>query len=83
MSPSNPPGYMASYYRKNKSKFNNSTEKKKRAARNRARRKMEKKVGKAALRGKDVDHKKPLKKGGSNNLSNLRVQSPKKNRGRK
>ena len=33
--------------------------------------------------GKDVDHKKPLSKGGSNKKSNLRVTSKKKNRSRK
>lgn len=71
---------MASYYRKNKSKFNNPKEKAKRAKRNAARRAMTKKVGKAALRGKDIDHKKPLRKGGSNRMSNLSIQSKKKNR---
>ena len=50
------------------------------ATRHRARRKMEQKHGKAALRGKDVDHKKPLKDGGSNSDSNLAVSSPSKNR---
>lgn len=48
-----------------------------------ARRAMEKKVGKAALKGKDVDHKTPLKAGGSNRPGNLRVMSPSKNRARK
>ena len=48
-----------------------------------ARRAMEKELGKDALRGKDVDHIKPLSKGGSNNRSNLRVTSISKNRGRK
>lgn len=31
--------------------------------------------------GKDVDHKKPLRSGGGNGRSNLRVQSQKQNRG--
>lgn len=31
--------------------------------------------------GKDVDHKKPLRSGGSNARSNLRVQDASKNRG--
>lgn len=31
--------------------------------------------------GKDVDHKKPLRSGGGNSRSNLRVQSQSKNRG--
>lgn len=56
-------------------------QKKKRAKRNAARRKMEKagKVRKGD--GKDVNHKKPLSKGGSNNKSNLSVTSRAKNRG--
>ena len=44
-----------------------------------ARRAMEKELGKDALRGKDVDHIKPLSKGGSNRRSNLRVTSISKN----
>lgn len=71
---------MAEYYRKNKDKFNNPKEKAKRAKRNAARRAMTKKVGKSALRGKDVNHKRPLRKGGSNRMSNLSVMSRKKNR---
>jgi hypothetical protein len=53
----------------------------KRDQRNAARSKMEKagKVSKGD--GKDVDHKKPLRAGGSNAPSNLRVMSVKKNRG--
>ena len=80
MCPTNPPGYMSSYYKKNKDKFNNPKEKKKRAARNRARTKMRNKLGAAAIRGKDVDHKRPLRSGGSNGTKNLRLQSPSKNR---
>lgn len=52
-----------------------------RAARNKARKTMEKEVGKAALRGKDVDHKRPLSKGGSNSRSNLQITSINYNRG--
>lgn len=52
-----------------------------RSARNKARRTMEKEVGKTALKGKDVDHKKPLSKGGSNARSNLQVTSVNYNRG--
>ena len=52
-----------------------------RSARNSARRTMEKEVGKAALKGKDVDHKKPLSRGGSNDRSNLQVLSVSENRG--
>ncbi len=58
-------------------------QKKNRAKRNAARRKMVAKYGKAAVRGKDVDHKRPLSKGGSNRMSNLRITSRKFNRGRK
>jgi len=54
-----------------------------RSARNKARRAMAKVVGEAALRGKDVDHKRPLSKGGTNSLSNLRVRSVHSNRGDK
>jgi 5-methylcytosine-specific restriction endonuclease McrA len=53
---------------------------KKRAERNKARREMEKKVGAAAIKGKDIDHKKPLDRGGSNAMSNLRISSVKANR---
>jgi hypothetical protein len=42
---------------------------------------MENKHGKSALQGKDVAHKKPLSKGGSNTAKNLKVSSVKKNRG--
>jgi hypothetical protein len=52
-----------------------------RASRNAARRRLIASRGKAALRGKDVDHRNqnPL----DNRSSNLRVESKKKNRGRK
>ena len=52
-----------------------------RVKRNQARATMEKagKVSKGD--GKDVDHKKPLKKGGSNGKSNLAVKSETANRG--
>jgi len=53
----------------------------KRSARNKARRAMVKKHGAAAVAGKDVDHKKPLRKGGGNGMSNLRLRSVKSNRG--
>lgn len=50
------------------------------ATRHRARRAMENKVGKAALKGKDVDHRRPLRSGGGNGTSNLRVRSRHANR---
>jgi 5-methylcytosine-specific restriction endonuclease McrA len=46
-----------------------------------ARREMVKKYGEAALKGKDIDHKTPLDRGGSNSPSNLRIVDPKTNRG--
>lgn len=51
-----------------------------RSSRNKARRLAIKKHGKAALKGKDVDHKdrNPM----NNSSSNLRIQSKKENRGR-
>jgi hypothetical protein len=50
---------------------------KKRAKRVMARRDMEDSYGKAALAGKDVHHKKPLRNGGGNGKSNLAVTSTK------
>ena len=63
-------------------KYESSPEQiRRRASRNRARREAIRRYGKAALRGRDVDHKNqnPL----DNRSSNLRVESKKKNRGRK
>lgn len=56
-------------------------QKKKRAMRNAARREMEKKGLVHKGDGKDVDHKRMLRNGGSNAESNLRVVSAEKNRG--
>jgi hypothetical protein len=53
----------------------------KRSQRNKARRLMEKDVGKAAIAGKDVNHKRMIKDGGTNARSNLEVSSVAKNRG--
>ena len=39
-----------------------------------------KKYGKAALKGKDVDHVRPLSRGGGNSASNLRLRSISSNR---
>lgn len=56
-------------------------QKKKRAKRNAARAKVVKSKGAKAVQGKDVGHKKPLSKGGTNSKGNLKVQSKKSNRG--
>jgi hypothetical protein len=55
-------------------------QRKRRSKRNQARRKMEKagKVSKGD--GKEVDHRTPISKGGSNHASNLQVMSRSKNR---
>lgn len=53
----------------------------KRMARNRARAKLMKEGLVKKGDGKDVDHKVPLDRGGSNDRSNLRVVSKTKNRG--
>lgn len=68
-------------YRKEYDNYQGKPEQiKNRAKRNKARSEMEKagKVRKGD--GKDVDHKRPLVKGGGNYLSNLRVQTDNANR---
>lgn len=55
-------------------------QKKNRAARNTARRQAVAVHGKTALKGKDIDHKIPLSKGGSNSKSNRRIVSQHTNR---
>jgi hypothetical protein len=68
-------------YKKEYENYHSSSEqKKKRAARNAARRTMEKEGKVRKGDGKDVDHKKPIAKGGSNGRSNLRVKSKSANR---
>lgn len=54
---------------------------KKRAQRNAARRDMEAAGRVSKGDGKDVDHKRPIRSGGGNSKSNLRVTSQKDNRG--
>jgi len=54
--------------------------KKKRAARNKARRMMEEEGLVHKGDGKDVDHKRPLSKGGATTRSNIRVKSATANR---
>jgi hypothetical protein len=51
-----------------------------RAQRNAARAAVKKKVGAAAIKGKDVGHKKAVSKGGKNGLANLFLQDPGANR---
>lgn len=51
-----------------------------RARRNAARAAVKQKVGAAAIKGKDVGHKKAVSKGGKNGLQNLFIQSPASNR---
>lgn len=52
-----------------------------RGMQNKARAIMAKKLGKAKIAGKDVDHKVMLDKGGGNSEGNLRVRTEKQNRG--
>jgi hypothetical protein len=62
-------------------KYNSSPQQKKnRAARNKARAQAIKDGRVKKGDGKDVNHKKPLRSGGSNSKSNTNVQSKKKNR---
>lgn len=68
-------------YKKEYANYQGSTEQKKnRAARNTARRRAEKAGVVKKGDGKDVDHKKPLRSGGTNAKGNLRVRSAKANR---
>jgi hypothetical protein len=53
----------------------------KRAKRNAAHAKIEKKVGTTALAGKDVHHKRAIRHGGGNSDGNLAVTSVNRNRG--
>jgi len=80
MNPSNPPGYMKSYFHRHPEKFNDPVKSK---ARGLARRLLIKKHGKSFMKGKEADHIKPLANGGKTTLSNLRAISAKKNRSKK
>lgn len=75
---------MARNYRKEYDEYHGKPEQvKNRAARVKARRLMEKTGSVTKGDGKDVDHVKPLKSGGTSARSNLRVRSIKSNRGDK
>lgn len=66
-----------------KRKFNSKPEQKKnRAMRNTARRRAEREGKVRKGDGKDIDHKKPLRSGGSNSRGNLRVAGKSANRAR-
>jgi 5-methylcytosine-specific restriction endonuclease McrA len=68
---------MARDYKKEYRDFHGKPEQiNKRSMRNKARRKLGLKKGD----GKEVDHKKPLSKGGTNSRKNLRITSKKANR---
>lgn len=70
-------------YKSDYAKFQASPEqKKRRAARNKARAMMEKEGKVSKGDGRDIAHKKSLSHGGSNKRSNLKVQSASKNRAR-
>jgi 5-methylcytosine-specific restriction endonuclease McrA len=73
---------MARDYKKEYAQYQGTPEQiHKRAQRNAARRELMKEGVVHKGDGKDVDHKHPIDKGGSNARSNLRVMSVKKNRG--
>lgn len=68
-------------YKKEYEEYHSTREQKRnRAMRNNARRKMERDGHVSKGDGKDVDHKKPLSKGGGNGRSNLRVKPKSSNR---
>ena len=68
-------------YRRDYDKYQGKPEQiKNRSQRNQARALVAKAKGAAAIKGKDIDHKKPISKGGGNGLANLYATSPSKNR---
>lgn len=68
-------------YKREYEKYHSKPEqKKKRAARNKARSQAVKDGRAKKGDGKDIDHKKPLRNGGSNSKSNTRVRSKSANR---
>lgn len=75
---------MARDYAKEYAEYQGTTEQKKnRAQRNKARRLMIREGKAAKGDGKDVDHIKPMKSGGTSAKSNLRMRSKSANRGDK
>jgi hypothetical protein len=74
------PNYVRKYRQEYKTSQSSEDEKKRRAARNAARNKLEDEGRVKKGDGKDIDHKKPLIKGGGNGKSNLRVVSKSVNR---
>ena len=75
---------MTRNYKKEYAEYHGKPEQiKNRAERVKARRMMEKTGAVHKGDGKDVDHKKPLRAGGTTTKSNLRVRSVKANRGDK
>lgn len=72
---------MARNYGREYAKYHSSPEqKRKRAMRNKARRRAEREGKVRKGDGKDVDHKRPLRSGGSNSSKNTRVRSRSANR---
>jgi hypothetical protein len=68
-------------YKKERAKYHSKPEQMaNNRARKKARRLLEAEGRVSPFDGKDVDHKKPLKRGGGNSKSNLRVQNAAKNR---
>lgn len=74
------PSYKRNYKKEYKVSQSDEAEKKRRALRNAARRRLEDEGRVRKGDGKDVDHKKALIKGGSNGKTNLRVVSKSTNR---
>jgi hypothetical protein len=72
------PGYVRDY--KQEARTESPARKKARSERNKARRMAEAFYGKAAIRGKDIDHIKPLDQGGKTTKSNIRIRDPHANR---
>lgn len=76
-----PLNIMSRDYKKEYANYQGKPEQiKRRSSRNKARRLAIKKHGKAAVNGKDIDHKD--RNPHNNSSSNLRIQSKKENRGR-